>query len=89
MAESSALLVDEALPEQSMRQWALCSPFQLRFLFAAPEAMGRVLGLVYRVIAAHLVKKAGYMQSIARTGAVKLIERCRIRPYLFKAGNRD
>ena len=37
--------------------------------------MGRVLGIVYRVIAAHLVKKAGYMQNIDRTGAVTLIER--------------
>ncbi|QIG04736.1 hypothetical protein GTK47_04985 [Proteus sp. ZN5] len=41
MAESAALLVDEVLPEQPMRQWVLSFPFQLRFLFASrPEIMG-------------------------------------------------
>ena len=45
MAESAALLVDEVLPEQAMRQWVLSFPYQLRFLFASrPEIMGRVLG---------------------------------------------
>ncbi|HAW5709429.1 TPA: IS91 family transposase, partial [Escherichia coli] len=44
-----------------MRQWVLSFPFQLRFLFASrPEIMGWVLGIVYRVIATHLVKKAGH-----------------------------
>ncbi len=58
---SAALLVDEVLPEQPMRQWVLSFPFQLRFLFASrPEIMGWVLGIVYRVIATHLVKKAGH-----------------------------
>ena len=76
MAESAALLVDEVLPEQPMRQWVLSLPFPLRFLFASrPEIMGRVLGIVYRVIATHLVKKAGYSQKTARTGAVTLIQR--------------
>jgi hypothetical protein len=59
-----------------MRQWAFSFPFQLRFLFASrPEIMGRVLGIVHRVIAAHLVKKAGYTHSTARMGAVTLIQR--------------
>ena len=31
--------------------------------------MGEVLGIVYRVIAGHLVKKAGATQASARTGA--------------------
>ncbi|MCG8381788.1 MAG: transposase zinc-binding domain-containing protein, partial [Gammaproteobacteria bacterium] len=76
MAESAALLVDEVLPEQPMRQWVLSFPFQLRFLFASrPEIMGRVLGIVYRVIATHLVKKAGYTHHTAGTGAVTLIQR--------------
>ncbi len=76
MAESAALLVDEVLPEQPMRQWVLSFPFQLRFLFASrPEIMGRVLGIVYRVIATHLVKKAGHTHQTARTGAVTLIQR--------------
>jgi len=76
MAESAALLVDEVLPRQPMRQWVLSFPFQLRFLFASrPEIMGRVLGIVYRVIATHLVKKAGDTHTTARTGAVTLIQR--------------
>lgn len=76
MAESAALLVDEVLPEQPVRQWVLSFPFQLRFLFASrPEIMGRVLGIVYRVIATHLVKQAGFTKKIAKTGAVTLIQR--------------
>jgi ribosomal protein S27E len=76
MAESAALLVDEVLPEQPMRQWVLSFPYQLRFLFASrPEIMGRVLGIVHRVIATHLVRKAGYTHDRARTGAVTLIQR--------------
>ena len=76
MAESAALLVDEVLPEQPMRQWVLSFPYPLRFLFAnRPEIMGRVLGIVYRVIATHLVKKAGLTKRKAQTGAVTLIQR--------------
>jgi ribosomal protein S27E len=61
MAKSAALLVDEVLPEQPMRQWVLSFPYQLRFLFASrPEIMGQVLGIVYRVVATHLVKKVGH-----------------------------
>jgi len=76
MAESAALLVDEVLPEQPMRQWVLSFPFQLRFLFASrPEIMGRVLGIVYRVIATHLIKKAGFTKERVHTGAVTLIQR--------------
>ena len=92
MAESAALLVDEVLPREPMRQllpWMACSramqehlprvlsfPFQLRFLFASrPELMGKVLGIVYRAIASHLIKKAGLTQKTAQTGAVTLIQR--------------
>jgi hypothetical protein len=76
MAESAALLVDKVLPRQPMRQWVLSFPFPLRFLFASrPGIMGRVLGIVYRVIATDLVKKAGYTHHTARTGAVTLIQR--------------
>ena len=47
MAESAALLVDEDLPKEPIRQWMLSSPFQLRFLFASsPQIMGKVLGIV-------------------------------------------
>jgi ribosomal protein S27E len=76
MAESAVPLVDEVLPEQPMRQWVLSFPFQLRFLFASrPEIMGRVLGIVYRVIATHLIKKSGRTHRTAHTGAVTLIQR--------------
>jgi len=52
MAESAALLVDEVLPHEPMRQWVLSVPFPLRFLFASqPKIMGKALGIVYRTIA--------------------------------------
>ena len=76
MAESAALLVDEVLPEQPIRQWVLSFPFQLRFLFASrPELMSRVLGIVHRSISARLIKKAGFTRKTAQTGAVTLIQR--------------
>ncbi len=75
MVDSAALLVDEILPHQPMRQWVLSVPFPLRFLFASqPAVMGKVLGIVYRVIATHLTRKAGYTKATARTGAVTLIQ---------------
>ncbi len=76
MVESAALLVDEVLPHQPMRQWVLSVPFPLRFLFASqPKIMGKALGIVYRTIATHLTHKAGYKISTAHTGAVTLIQR--------------
>lgn len=46
--------------QQPMRHWVLSFPFQLRFLFSTPLAiMGQVLGIVYRAIATHLIKKTG------------------------------
>jgi len=51
-------------------------PFQLRFLFASrPELMGKVLRIVYRAIASHLIKKAGQTQNTAKPGAVTLVQR--------------
>jgi len=76
MADSAALLVDEILPHQPMRQWVLSVPFPLRFLFASnPKIMTRVLGIVYRAIATHLAHKAGFTKPMAQTGAVTLIQR--------------
>jgi hypothetical protein len=76
MAESAALLVDEILPHAPMRQWVLSVPFPLRFLFATrPKIMGEVLSIVYRVIATHLIMKAGFTITTAHTGAVTLIQR--------------
>ena len=76
MADSAALLVDEILPYQPMRQWVLSVPFPLRFLFASnPKVMTRVLAIVYRTIATHLTHKAGFTKPMAQTGAVTLIQR--------------
>jgi ribosomal protein S27E len=76
MVESAALLVDEVLPHEPMRQWVLSVPFPLRFLFTSqPAIMGKVLSIVYRTIATHLTKKAGYTKTTAHTGAVTLIQR--------------
>ena len=75
-AESPALLADEVFPHQPVRQWVLSFPFRLRFLFVSRQLIpGRVLGIVYRVVSMHLVKKAGYSRKAARTGAVTLIQR--------------
>jgi hypothetical protein len=76
MADSAALLVDEILPFQPMRQWVLSVPFPLRFLLASqPAVMGKVLGIVYRAISTHLTHKAGFTKTTAQTGAVTLIQR--------------
>ena len=76
MAESAALLVDEVLPHRPMRQWVLSVPHPLRYLFASqPKIMGKVLGIVYRALATHLIHKAGYKKHDAHTGAVTLIQR--------------
>jgi hypothetical protein len=38
----------------------LSFPFQLRFLFASyPDLMGKVLGIVYRTLATHILQQAG------------------------------
>ena len=43
MAEGVALLVDEVLPREPLRQWVLSVPFALRYLFATdPAVMGQV-----------------------------------------------
>ena len=76
MTDSAALLVEEILPHQPMRQWVLSVPFPLRFLFASnPKVMGKVLGIVYRTIDTHLAHKAGFTKLTAKTGAVTLIQR--------------
>ncbi len=60
MAETAALLVDNVLPEQPLRQWVLSLPFALRYLLATrPEVITQVLGIVYRAISGHLIRQAG------------------------------
>jgi hypothetical protein len=49
MTDSAAHLADAVLPAKPIRQWVLSLPFALRFLLATdPEALTRVLGIVYR-----------------------------------------
>ncbi|MFT6916770.1 MAG: hypothetical protein ACJAWL_003113 [Motiliproteus sp.] len=37
--------------------------------------MGKVLGIVYRMLSTRLIKKAGFAKATAKTGAVNLIQR--------------
>ena len=61
---------------QALRQWVLSFPFLLRFLPAScPEFMGKVLGIVQRVLSTHLIRQAGFTRATAQTGAVTLIQR--------------
>ena len=76
MAETAALPADEVLPDVPLRQWVISFPFPLRYLFAAhPQAMGKVLGIVYRAISTHLIHKAGFLLKDGATGAVTLVQR--------------
>jgi hypothetical protein len=76
MAETATLLTDEVFPDVPLRQWVISFPFPLRYLFAAhPQAMGKILGIVYRAISTHLIHKAGYQLKDGATGAVTLIQR--------------
>ena len=51
---------------------ALCAALTVRDL---PGNHGKVLAIVYRIIATHLINKAGVPRNMARTGAVTLIQR--------------
>jgi hypothetical protein len=51
-------------------------PFALRFLLATdPKALTRVLGIVYRTISAHVLRKARLTRVTDATGPVMLIQR--------------
>jgi hypothetical protein len=74
MVETAALLVDNVLPQQPIRQWVLSLPFALRYMLATrPQVVTQVLGIVYRAIAGHLIRQAGLTRAV--TGAVTLIQR--------------
>jgi hypothetical protein len=76
MTDSAALLADEVLPAQPIRQWVLSLPLALRFLLATdPDALTKVLGIVYRAISAHVLKEARLTRASGGTGAVTLIQR--------------
>jgi hypothetical protein len=54
----------------------LSLPFALRFLLATdPEALTRVLGIVYRTISGYILKKARLTRVSGATRAVTLIQR--------------
>ena len=60
----------------AVREWVLSLPFALRYLLATrPELVTQVLGIVYRAISGHLIRKAGLTRASAVTGAVTLIQR--------------
>jgi hypothetical protein len=66
MTDSAALLADELLPAKPIRQWVLSLPFALRFLLAADaRVLTQVLGIFYRTISAHILKKAGLTRAMA------------------------
>jgi hypothetical protein len=76
MAESAALLVDEVLPRRPLRQWVLSLPFALRFLLATDaQTLTEVLGIVYRPISGHILRKARLSRASGEMGAVTLIQR--------------
>src|SRR5690606_3723571 len=55
MVETAALLIDEVLPRQPIRQRVLSLPIALRYLLATrPEVVTQVLGIVYRAISGHM-----------------------------------
>jgi hypothetical protein len=54
----------------------LSLPFALRYLLATrPEVVTQVLGIIYRAISGHLIRKAGLTRASAATGAATLIQR--------------
>jgi hypothetical protein len=76
MVDSAALLADPLLPVRPIRQWVLSLPFALRCLLATdPDALTRVLRIVYRTISAHVLKRARLMGASGATGAVTLVQR--------------
>ena len=76
MVETAALLTDNVLLWQPFRQWVLSLPFAQRYLLATrPAVVTQVIGIVYRAISAHLIRKAGLTRASAVMGAVTLIQR--------------
>jgi len=62
--------------ECGAREGCLPSTDECASRFASrPAILGQVLGIVYRCIATHLIKKAGFSCKRAQTGAVTLIQR--------------
>jgi hypothetical protein len=54
----------------------LSLPFALRYLLATrPEVVTQVLGIVYRAMSGHLIRKVGLKRTASAAGAVTLIHR--------------
>jgi ribosomal protein S27E len=81
MTDSAAHLSDELLPAKPIRQWVLSLPLALRFLLATnPEALRRVLGIVYGTISAHILGKA----RLTRASGATVLMAVEIRVFLAK-----
>ncbi len=60
MIETTAHLVDHAIPRVPVRQWVLSFPIPLRFLLAAhPQLLSPILQVTHRAISTILIKQEG------------------------------
>ena len=76
MSQTAAHLVDHVIPHVPVRQWVLSLPIALRLLLAAqPELVTPVLQVVQRMVARHLLDRAGLKADEGHGGAVTLIQR--------------
>jgi hypothetical protein len=76
ITENAALLADEVVPQQPLRQRELSPPFALSFLLAThPRSLTRELGIVYRTLPAHILRKARHTRATGATGAATLVQR--------------
>ncbi len=76
MAQTAALLTEQILPHQPIRQYVLSLPFPLRFLLAnQPALITPVLKCIAHGIEKAIIKKSGFTQKTAQTGAVTFIQR--------------
>jgi hypothetical protein len=67
MTHSAAVMVDEMLPGQPVRQWMLSFPYPSVLLFVSrPKLMTQVLGIAYRVIPMHLMKPLNIGETTTR-----------------------
>jgi hypothetical protein len=58
-----------------VHRWGLTARRANHGVASRQAIIGQVLGIVYRCIATHLVKKAGFSCKTAQTGAVTVIQR--------------
>jgi len=72
VASASAVV---GLPHWSSTTHSLSRSTANRNIVVHPAVIGQVLGIVYRTIVTHLIKKAGLTKKTAHTGAVTLIQR--------------